>query len=157
MDKSFLGLILFIIIVLAGCQETKAPLEASATKASISKPNSLKVSSPGADKAEIISLEATASAYTSSLNETDSTPSLAAWGDTLKPGMKSIAVSRDLIKMGLSHGVKVSIDGLEGKYTVLDKMNKRWTKKIDIYMGLDIQKAKNWGKKKVVIHWDKKP
>ena len=102
------------------------------------------------------SLEVTATAYTSNPTETDSTPSLAAWGDTLKPGMKAIAVSRDLIKMGLSHGVEVSIDGLNGKYIVLDKMNKKWKRKIDIYMGLDIKKAKKWGKKKVVIHWSKK-
>ncbi|HIP76379.1 MAG TPA: hypothetical protein EYH12_04465 [Psychromonas hadalis] len=100
------------------------------------------------------SLEVTATAYTSSPGETDSTATLAAWGDTLKPGMKSIAVSRDLIKMGLKHNTEVTIDGLSGTYVVLDKMNKRWTKKIDIYMGLDKKAAKEWGKKKVVIHWD---
>ena len=107
----------------------------------------------GCDK-KTTSLEVTATAYTSSSKETDSTPTLAAWGDTLKPGMKAIAVSRDLLKMGLSHGVKVSIDGLDGTYTVLDKMNKKWTKKIDIYMGNDVKKAKEWGQKKVTIHWD---
>ena len=100
------------------------------------------------------SLEVTATAYTSKARETDSTPSLTAWGDTLKPGMKAISVSRDLIKMGLSHETKVSIDGLDGTYIVLDKMNKKWTKKIDIYMGEDVNKAKEWGKRKVTIHWD---
>jgi len=100
------------------------------------------------------SLEVIATAYTSSKGETDSTPSITAWGDKLTPGMKSIAVSRDLIKMGLTHGVVVSIDGLEDKYVVLDKMNKRWTKKIDIYMGKDRKAALQWGKKKVVIHWE---
>jgi 3D (Asp-Asp-Asp) domain-containing protein len=103
------------------------------------------------------SLEVTATAYTSNANETDSTPSLAAWGDTLKPGMKAIAVSRDLIKMGLGHGVEVSIEGFEGKYKVLDKMNKRWKRKIDIYMGKDTKKAKEWGKRKVIIHWANEP
>ncbi len=103
------------------------------------------------------SLEVTATAYTSNPKETDSTPSLAAWGDTLRPGMNAISVSRDLIKMGLCHGVEVSIDGLEGKYKVLDKMNKRWRRKIDIYMGKDIKKAKDWGKRKVVIHWVSEP
>lgn len=100
------------------------------------------------------SIEITATAYTSTASETDSTPSLTAWGDTLKPGMKAIAVSRDLIKMGLSHGVKVSIDGLDGKYTVMDKMNKRWTRKIDIYMGADVERAKEWGERKVVVRWN---
>ena len=32
-------------------------------------------------------------------------------------------------------------------------MNKRWEKKIDIYMGLDIEAAREWGKRKVVISW----
>lgn len=100
------------------------------------------------------SLKVTATAYTSSKGETDSTPSITAWGDKLKPGMKSIAVSRDLIKMGLRHGTKVSIEGLDGEYIVLDKMNKRWKKKIDIYMGKDRKAAIQWGKKKVVIHWE---
>lgn len=99
------------------------------------------------------SLTVTASAYTSTVGETDSTPNLAAWGDTLKPGMKSIAVSRDLIKLGLTHQQEVRIEGFDGKYTVLDKMNKRWTNKIDIYMGEDVKKANQWGKQEVVIYW----
>ncbi len=99
------------------------------------------------------SLEVTASAYTSNVAETDSSPSLAAWGDRLKPGMKAIAVSRDLIDMGLTHGTMVSIEGLDGKYAVLDKMNKRWKKKIDIYMGLDKKAAKEWGKRNITIYW----
>lgn len=99
------------------------------------------------------SMEVTASAFTSTPSETDDTPTLAAWGDTLRPGMKAIAVSRDLIKMGLGHNQSVKISGLEGEYLVLDKMNKRWQKKIDIYMGINKEKAKKWGKKKVTIYW----
>ncbi|WP_271271288.1 3D domain-containing protein [Aliamphritea hakodatensis] len=99
------------------------------------------------------SMEVTATAYTSTPGETDSTPSLAAWGDTLKPGMKSIAVSRDLIAAGLTHKTIVRIEGLEGEYRVLDKMNRRWEKKIDIYMGEDRKKALQWGKRKVTIFW----
>ncbi|WP_261841971.1 3D domain-containing protein [Aliamphritea ceti] len=101
------------------------------------------------------SLEVEATAYTSTPGETDSTPSLAAWGDTLKPGMKAIAVSRDLIAAGLTHNTKVRIEGFEGEYLVLDKMNKRWEKKIDIYMGKDRKKALQWGKRKVMIFWEK--
>lgn len=66
----------------------------------------------------------TATAYTSSKCETDSTPFLAAWKNQLKPGMKCIAVSRDLLAMGLGNGTEVTIDGFECKYKVLDKMNK---------------------------------
>lgn len=76
---------------------------------------------------------------------------LAAWGDTLVPGEKSIAVSRDLIQLGLGHNAKVEIEGLEGIFIVKDKMNKKWEKKIDIYMGFDKEAAVQWGKKVVEI------
>ncbi|MFT7824783.1 MAG: LysM peptidoglycan-binding domain-containing protein [Sulfurimonas sp.] len=99
-------------------------------------------------------LRVTATAYTSSLKETDSTPFLAAWNNRLVPGMKSIAVSRDLLSMyGMDNGTKVRISGLPGIYKVRDKMNKRYRKRIDIYMGVNRQKALKWGKRSVVIHW----
>jgi len=100
-------------------------------------------------------LRVTATAYTSHVGQTDSTPNIAAWGDRLKPGMKAIAVSRDLLNVyGLKHKQKVRIKGLQGEYVVLDKMNKRWSKKIDIYMGMDKQKAFKWGRRKVEIYWN---
>jgi len=100
-------------------------------------------------------LKVTATAYTSHVGQTDSTPNIAAWGDRLKPGMKVIAVSRDLLNdYGLKHKQKVRIKGLEGEYLVLDKMNKRWRKKIDIYMGMNKKKAFRWGRRKVEIHWN---
>ena len=69
--------------------------------------------------------------------------------------MKAIAVSRDLLKVhGLKHGQKVRIKGLDGEYAVLDKMNKRWRKKIDIYMGMNKRKAFQWGRRKVEIMWN---
>ncbi len=104
------------------------------------------------------SLEVTATAYTTRPEETKNyAPGITAWGDTLKPGMKAIAVSRDLIKKGLTHLTKVTIDGLPGTYVVRDKMNKRWEKKIDIYMGTDVKKAHHFGKRKVTIHWTVPP
>jgi len=98
-------------------------------------------------------LSVTATAFNSVQAQTDSTPTLAAWGDILKPGMKAIAVSRDLLDEGLSHGSKVRIDGLPGEYVVLDKMAERMKQGIDIYMGTDIDAAKDWGKRKVRIRW----
>ena len=98
-------------------------------------------------------LEVTATAYNSLAAQTSGDPTLAAWGDRLVPGMKSIAVSRDLIELGLGHGAEVKIDGLPGVYVVRDKMAKRWKKKIDIYMGEDVEAARAWGKRQVVIHW----
>ena len=96
-------------------------------------------------------LNVTATAYNSVSAQTDSSPSIAAWGDRLKPGMKAIAVSRDLLKMGLKRGSKVKISGLPGEYVVLDKMHHRWRRKIDIYMGKNVRAAKNWGKRRVTI------
>ncbi|MEA3455404.1 MAG: LysM peptidoglycan-binding domain-containing protein [Campylobacterota bacterium] len=99
-------------------------------------------------------LRVQATAYTSHGAQTDSTPFLAAWNNRIRPGMKIIAVSRDLItKYGLGNGKKVRIQGLPGYYTVRDKMNKRYTKRIDIYMGLNRRKALRWGRKRTVIYW----
>lgn len=96
----------------------------------------------------------TASSYTMAEDETKKgNVGLTAWGDQLKPGMKAIAVSRDLIPKGLTHNTKVKIEGLRGTYRVLDKMNKRWTHKIDIFMGTNKAKAKEWGKRQVNITW----
>ncbi len=103
-------------------------------------------------------MEVTATAYTMAEDETKKgNIGLAAWGDQLEPGMKAIAVSRDLIDDGLDHKTEVKIDGLEGTYIVRDKMNKRWKKKIDIFMGKDKEKARQWGKKTVTIHWTNSP
>lgn len=100
------------------------------------------------------SLRVTATAYTSHRAQTDSTPNIAAWNDRLRPGMKVIAVSRDLLKKyGLKRNSVVKIKGLPGTYRVLDKMNKRYTKRIDLYMGLDRRKALKWGKRRVTIYW----
>ncbi len=99
-------------------------------------------------------IQVTATAYNSVEAQTKKgNPALAAWGDTLEPGMKSIAISRDFLKEDLlEHNSEVKIEGLDGTYEVLDKMNKRWTRKIDIYMGLDEEAAINWGKQQVEIY-----
>ena len=100
-------------------------------------------------------LEVTASAYNSLPGQTHiAHPNIGAWGDTLKPGMKAIAVSRDLIEQGLTRNQLVKIEGLPGKYRVLDKMNRRWQQKIDIYMGVNQERAKEWGNQKVTIKWE---
>lgn len=97
-------------------------------------------------------LVVTASAYNSLSYQTGpGDPNITAWGDTLEPGMKVIAVSRDLIKRGLDYNTPVKIEGFDGIFVVKDKMHHRWSNKIDIYMGKDVQKAKKWGRKKVEI------
>lgn len=102
---------------------------------------------------EVRTLDVQASAYNSVVAQTSAQPGLAAWGDTLKPGMKAVAVSRDLIKAGLRHNTLIEIEGLPGRYRVLDKMHRRWTRKIDIYMGEDVAAAREWGLRKVRIRW----
>lgn len=99
-------------------------------------------------------MEVTASAYTMREAETkQGNVGLAAWGDQLRPGVKAIAVSRDLIDEGLGHETEVRIEGLEGTWVVLDKMNRRWDEKIDIFMGRDVEAARDWGLRDVRIHW----
>lgn len=78
---------------------------------------------------------------------------LTAWGHQLQVDDKAIAVSRDLIAEGLGNGARVKIEGLDGVWIVRDKMNKRWTQKIDIFMGDDADAAREWGVREVTIRW----
>ncbi len=98
-------------------------------------------------------MEVTATAYNSLPWQTLGDPNQTAFGDTLKPGMKVIAVSRDLLDSGLTHQSKVKIEGLPGLYSVSDKMHRRWKRRIDIYMGKDRDSARAWGRRKVDITW----
>jgi LysM repeat protein len=99
-------------------------------------------------------LRVTATAYSSHRAQTDKTPFLAAWNNRIRPGMKIIAVSRDMLtRYGLRNGSKVKIGGLPGYYTVRDKMNKRFRKRIDIYMGVNRRRALRWGRRSVMLYW----
>ena len=106
-----------------------------------------------AGEGEARSLRVKASAYNSLPGQTSGDPTLTAWGDTLEAGMQAIAVSRDLVDLGLGHGVRVRIEGLPGEYVVRDKMAKRWRRKIDIYMGANVEAARAWGVREVRIRW----
>ncbi|WP_425223582.1 3D domain-containing protein [Psychroserpens sp.] len=98
-------------------------------------------------------IEVTASAYNSLAYQTSANPNITAFGDSLKPGLKYIAVSRNLLKLGLVHNTPVIIEGLEGTYLVKDKMNRRYRNKIDIYMGTDVKAAREWGRRKLNISY----
>ena len=100
-----------------------------------------------------IPLEVTATAYNSFGYQTSGNPNITAWGDTLVPGMKSIAVSRDLITKGMKYGTMVRIDTFPDTFYINDKMHRRWRNRIDIYMGKDIKRAREWGRKKVQIEF----
>jgi 3D (Asp-Asp-Asp) domain-containing protein len=100
---------------------------------------------------EWIPLKVTVSAYNSVPSQTVGHPQVTAWGDTLRPGMKCIAISQDLLDKGIEHNTMVKIEGLDGVYLVKDKMHYRWKNRIDLYMGSDVQKARQWGRKKLTI------
>jgi len=91
----------------------------------------------------------TATAYNSLGYQTEGHPQITAWGDTLEPGMNAIAVSRDLLKSGLNHNSKIKIEGFDGIFLVKDKMHYRWRNRIDIYMGENVKKAREFGRKRI--------
>ncbi len=125
--------ILFSVLLMIGCQNNE-------------KPNK-----------KMVSLTVTATAYNAVEHQTKKgNPRRAAWGDLLEDGVKAVAVSRDLIAMGLDHNEEIEIEGFKGTYIVKDKMNHRWKRKIDIFMGLDEQAAKEFGKRQVEIRFNKK-
>lgn len=95
-------------------------------------------------------VDVTITAYSSSPAETDSTPTITASGHRLSPGDHVIAVSRDLEAAGLPFGSRVFIPSL-GWFTVEDRMNKRWRKRVDVWMERRAD-AIRFGKKKVTIY-----
>lgn len=103
------------------------------------------------------SLAVTATAYNSLPAQTWGDPRVGAWGDRLDRlprGVRAIAVSPDLLRQhGLRHGQRVRISGLKGEFVVLDKMPRRWQRRIDIHMGQDLRAARSWGRKPVTLSW----
>ncbi|MCB0462597.1 MAG: hypothetical protein R2816_12830 [Flavobacteriaceae bacterium] len=97
--------------------------------------------------------EVTATAYNSLSYQTSEQPNITAFGDTLSPGMKCIAVSRDLLRLGLKHNTLVNIQGFDSVFLVKDKMHSRWKNRIDIYMGNNVEAARKFGRKKLDIKY----
>ena len=93
------------------------------------------------------------SAYNSLASQTNGNPHITAFGDSLYPGLRYIAVSRDLQRLGLKHNTPVKIEGFDSIYIVKDKMHPRWRNHIDIYMGLNVKAARQWGRRKVCIDY----
>ncbi len=100
-------------------------------------------------------LTVTATAYNSVPGQTQGDPNVGAWGDRIQPGDRVIAVSPDLLALGLERGTKVRIEGLSGTYRVADRTHSRLERTIDIYMGTDVEAAREWGKQQVEIRWRK--
>ena len=74
----------------------------------------------------------TVTAYSSRVEETDDTPHLTADMTFVRVGI--IAVSRDILdELGLTMGQRVLLTGY-GVFEVHDKMNKRYRRRVDIWM-----------------------
>ncbi len=91
----------------------------------------------------------TATIYHAVPAQTDSTPFVTASNSRIDPenpqGHRWIAVSRDLEELGFTFGVKVCVEGtgvFDGEWTVQDRMNKRWTKRIDFLVDKEIKGGK---------------
>ena len=91
----------------------------------------------------------TATIYHAVPAQTDSTPFVTASNSKIDPenpqGHRWIAVSRDLEELGFTFGVKVCVEGtgvFDGEWTVQDRMNKRWTKRIDFLVNEEIKGGK---------------
>lgn len=99
------------------------------------------------------SILVTATAFNSVPKQGPGNPTVGAWGDRITPGMNALAVSADLVSLGLTRGTRVRIDGISNEYVVLDRMPPKWKKRIDLYMGTDVKAARGWGKREVKIYW----
>ena len=87
--------------------------------------------------------------------QTDDTPNITATGFTINVddprSHNIIAVSRDLEKLGFVMGAKVCVENagqMNGVWVIEDRMNKRWTRRIDFLVSTK-RKAGKWNKTKI--------
>lgn len=73
------------------------------------------------------------------------TASLKTINEANPQGHRWIAVSRDLEQHGFVFGARVCVEGagqFNGEWTVEDRMNKRWVKRIDFLVDYDLKGGK---------------
>lgn len=89
------------------------------------------------------------SAYTSTVGQTDSTPCISASGDNIcdlyAQGVKIVASN------AFPLGSKIYVEGY-GEAVVLDRMNSRYQNTVDVYFGMDTQRALQWGRRNVTVY-----
>jgi 3D (Asp-Asp-Asp) domain-containing protein len=92
----------------------------------------------------MLPIEVEATVYRPVVGQTDDTPDITASGKKINLSdplsHRWIAVSRDLESEGFVFGRKLSVKGTgtyDGIWTVQDRMNRRWTKRIDFLIGID--------------------
>ncbi len=147
-------------LALPGCAGTKAAkstpsVTAAAPSAAdafgrLADPDFL-FSSPS--KGRVNTLKVKALAYCSVGGKKAKRSTRGAWGDTLREEDNAVAISPDLLEMGLDRGDLITIEGLPGKYKVLDVMHDRHDRTIDIFYGDDRCGAMQWGKRTLTISW----
>lgn len=105
----------------------------------------------------ILAIIVVATIYHAETSQTDSTPFITASNKVINKdnpqGHRWIAVSRDLEKEGFTFGTKVCVENagdMNGEWTVQDRMNKRWTKRIDFLVNTDMKYGK-WENVKISI------
>jgi 3D (Asp-Asp-Asp) domain-containing protein len=91
-----------------------------------------------------VALTVTATAYSSTVSQTDSTPFVTASGTRARPGV--LAVSRDLLRTCCPFGTRVRIAGQE--YVVEDTMAHYWRRRVDIWKP-SREEAIRWGVRQV--------
>lgn len=100
--------------------------------------------------AELQSVSVTITAYSSSIDQCDSTPYIAANNEPVRVGV--LAVSPDLKEeFGIRFGQRVLIPGY-GLFEVCDVMNPRWKRRVDIWES-DRQAARIFGKRQGMMMW----
>ena len=146
----------------SGCAGTRSGLQADAALARNTKKPQEETSlgwraeDPAflfANRGKSKSLVVKALAYTGGCSVKSKRVPRGAWGDPLTPDVKAVAVSPDLLGMGLEYGDTIRIEGLPGEYRVLDVMHGRHAKAIDIFYGEDHCGARQWGKRTLTITW----
>ena len=105
----------------------------------------------------LIAVLVTATIYHATPGQTDDSPFITASNKRISPenpaGHRWIAVSRDLEKLGFVFGVKVKVEGagdLDGIWTIQDRMNKRYSKRIDFLVN-KTRKGGKWNNVKLTI------
>lgn len=90
-------------------------------------------------------------AYNDVPSQTNNHPKTGAWSQHIGPG--TVAVSPDLVARGLTDGTKVAIEGYKHDFVVRDKTASDVHNTVDIYMKKNIDKATDFGRKRLRIWW----
>jgi len=106
-----------------------------------------------------LKISVTATIYHAVPGQTDSTPFITASNKVIDKdnpgGHRWIAVSRDLEALGYTFGTRVCVENagpMDGSWIVQDRMNKRWTHRIDFLVN-ESMKGGKWDN--VTIYLDK--